>query len=374
MTTSPPLSLAPFSPSLAETVFLVLKCIRNRDVRGATSLCEFAAAAGMNASLIELCKAELLQECGDLEGALELVNLSLERAADDLLALEMKARILWELSQNEPSAALLQRIVERSPDYPGAHAALAAALMPGPPYPSVLQEIHRILRPDTYLEIGFAEGATLKLAAAARVPVGVDPDRSSLKSHPPHARLYYLESDAFFREQTLASAFGGRRVDLAFIDGMHLFEYALRDFCNSERWASPDGTIVIHDCLPVSVVSSQRVRASHFWVGDTWKVLDALLAHRPDLRIRVVPTAPSGLVIIRNLDPDSTVLADRMDSILTAYQHRTCPQPQDWPSRYELVSNDPSGLATALDRADPTARGSLATRPRPGTAIGSPGR
>ena len=39
-------------------------------------------------------------------------------------------------------------------------------------------------------------------------------------------------------------------VRLAFIDGMHLFEFALRDFINTERHCSPKAVIVFDDILP----------------------------------------------------------------------------------------------------------------------------
>jgi hypothetical protein len=214
----------------------------------------------------------------------------------------------------------------------------------------VLARIHRVLRPDTYLEIGVETGATLALATTATRAAGVDPaECPSPQLLPPSAKLYRMESDAFFAVESKESVFGGRGADLTFIDGMHWFEYALRDFVNAERWAANDGTILLHDCLPVTRVAARRERASVFWVGDVWKVLEVLLDHRPDLRIAVVPTPPSGLVVVRGLDPRSSVLGSLMDTIVRDYRDREYLHvPGEWPERYCVVQNDEAGLARAL--------------------------
>ncbi|HEX7670852.1 MAG TPA: hypothetical protein VF395_14755, partial [Polyangiaceae bacterium] len=93
----------------------------------------------------------------------------------------------------------------------------------------------------------------------------------------------------------------------------------------------------------------RRERASVFWVGDVWKVLEILLDHRPDLRITVVPTAPSGLVVVRGLDPHSSVLGSLMDGLVREYRDREYLHvPGEWPQRYRVVQNDEAGLARAV--------------------------
>ena len=57
-----------------------------------------------------------------------------------------------------------------------------------------------------------------------------------------------MTSDDFFSGPRLGELLGGQTVDMAFVDGMHLFEYALRDFMNLE--ASALILIAVHDCLP----------------------------------------------------------------------------------------------------------------------------
>jgi hypothetical protein len=227
---------------------------------------------------------------------------------------------------------------------------LSAIVLPGPSYLDVLARVHATLRPETYLEIGVDAGATLSLAVGAAQAVGVDPAPSpSARAIPRGARCYRLESDVFFARESRASVFGVATVDLAFVDGLHRFEQALRDFVNVERWCGRASTVVLHDCLPPAAIAASRERTTLFWVGDVWKVLEALLDHRSDLRITVVPAPPSGLVIVRGLDPSSTVLADRMDEIVARYRDAPYPfTPGDWPARYRVVGNDAEGLASAL--------------------------
>ena len=53
---------------------------------------------------------------------------------------------------------------------------------------------------------------------------------------------------------------GGTSLDLSFIDGMHLFEYVLRDFMNVERFSRWDTAIVLDDMLPRDVDEAARDR------------------------------------------------------------------------------------------------------------------
>jgi hypothetical protein len=156
-----------------------------------------------------------------------------------------------------------------------------------------------------------------------------------------------MTSDQFFERETCDRVFG-RAVDLSFIDGLHVFQQVLRDFIAVERWSAPSSTIVLHDCLPVTRIAARVQRETHFWVGDTWKVLECLLDYRPDLDIALVPTAPSGLAVVRRLDPRSTVLVDAVQDILARYIGEYPHQPEAWSARYRLTSNDDAGLSRAL--------------------------
>jgi hypothetical protein len=97
-------------------------------------------------------------------------------------------------------------------------------------------------------------------------------------------------------------------VDLAFIDGMHHFEFALRDVMNLERHAHAGTTILVHDCYPINKNTADRVRSSEYWSGDVWKLALCLARWRPDLTFNAVDVGPTGLGVITGLDPSSRVL------------------------------------------------------------------
>lgn len=315
----------------------------------AIAVCEAAVRLGLVDPALTLCLADAHFRAGRAPEALAVVDDLLGEVPDHLGAQSLQARVLAALGKPTAARDILLRVVTRYPDYPGALAAMSSVMFPGPPYRAVIDHLHRLLRPATYLEIGVETGETLALAVTARLPVGIDPHPEKLVvTTSPNTRLYPMTSDEFFARKTVRAVFEGHPLDVAFIDGMHQFEYVLRDFANVERWCTRDSTILLHDCLPVASVAARRERASTFWVGDTWKALECLLDYRPDLRIRVIPTGPSGLVVVRHLDPSSTVLVDRMDEIRARYRDRVYPhEPGAWPARYPMVSNDDEGLGQA---------------------------
>ena len=171
-----------------------------------------------------------------------------------------------------------------------------------------LRTIGRALRPRVYLEIGVDEGGSLAVAHPGARRIAVDPfprldpaDRRGLE-------LFETTSDAFFRG--IEHRLPGLRVDLAFIDGLHEARQLLRDFRETERRCRRDATIVLHDVLPLHRVSAEPERRLNFWVGDCWRVLCLLAEIRPDLDIAIVRAAPSGLAVIRRLDPGDRRLFD----------------------------------------------------------------
>ncbi len=188
-------------------------------------------------------------------------------------------------------------------------------------YLRFLKRLHGILKPEWYLEIGTHAGASLELATCNSI--AVDPDfkvRKEIVGTKPALHCLAMTSDDFFASGITEAL--GARFDLTFLDGMHRFEYLLRDFMGAERRASDDGSIVIHDCVPVSYIGAERdwdKDATRAWTGDVWKIVPILRRYRPDLDIRTVDCPPSGLMIVTELDPDNTVLADAYDEILDEF-------------------------------------------------------
>lgn len=191
-------------------------------------------------------------------------------------------------------------------------------------YYDVLADLHAVHRPDWYLEIGTQTGRSLALSTARSV--SVDPEfviKTEVVANKPELHLVQSTSDDFFADGLLDRL--GARFDLAFLDGMHLYEFLLRDFINTEAVMNPDGVIVLHDCLPWEEGMAERDRSranTRAWTGDVWKVVPILQRYRPDLTVTVLDAAPTGLVTITGLDPSSTVLRDAYDEITAAWDVR----------------------------------------------------
>lgn len=96
--------------------------------------------------------------------------------------------------------------------------------------------------------------------------VGVDPD-------PLGNPTFLGTSDAFFAQNK-------RKFDLIFIDGLHYAFQVKKDILNAIACLSPNGSVVIHDCLPASEQTQRVPRESDEWNGDVWKAF---------VRIRVYP-------------------------------------------------------------------------------------
>jgi len=287
---------------------------------------------------------------GDTGGALALVEQRLSQRSGDLLALYYRAQFLAQSGRPAEGARALGALIERMPDFPGALETFAPLVLPGPSYRDILRRLHDVLRPRTYLEIGVEHGTTLAFAVHSEHVIGIDPAPAPpARVLPARARYFQMTSDAFFlahaRSDVLPAA-----VDLAFIDGKHWFDYALRDFCAVEAWCAPGSTIVLHDCLPVAKAAASRQRQTRFWVGDTWKALECLLTERPDLQVSVVPCYPSGLVVVHRLDPASRLLPGKLDELIARYLPLDYPYPVGTlPPSFPIVPNSEPHLGRLFD-------------------------
>jgi len=183
---------------------------------------------------------------------------------------------------------------------------------PVPSYLAVLEQLHTLLQPKTYLEIGTWTGASLQAATCASL--AIDPKfqlQAGAIGKKPRCLLYQMTSDEFFGSFDPKVLLGGP-IDLSFIDGLHLVEFALRDFIAIERHARPTSVIAIHDVLPVNLRMAERQpHWGEAWTGDVWKLVVLLRKYRPDLSLQCLNAAPTGLLLCTNLQPASTVLSDR---------------------------------------------------------------
>jgi len=165
----------------------------------------------------------------------------------------------------------------------------------------LLKQLHQVVRPRTYLEVGINLGTSMALS---RVPsVGVDPEFSVVAELEADVHLARTTSDEFFARKSPLAHLPFPVADLAFIDGMHLSEYVLRDYLNVERFTTPASVILLDDMLPRSVDEAARRRHTHQWAGDVYKAGQALRDLRPDLLLIDVDTTPTGTVLV--LAPDA---------------------------------------------------------------------
>lgn len=181
-----------------------------------------------------------------------------------------------------------------------------------------LAALHNLLQPRGYVEIGVQTGASLRLAQCPAL--GIDPALRLAYPLPPTARLAQMTSDEFFAlpESTQRGMGLPEHVDLAFIDGLHLHEQALRDFANVERLANERTVVVFDDVLPRSQAEAVRDPAGPGsaakvstgevaygdWTGDVWKV-HRILVERMELTLTLVDTQPTGVLLVSGLDPDN---------------------------------------------------------------------
>jgi len=192
-----------------------------------------------------------------------------------------------------------------------------------------LSSLHSQLRPRTYLEIGVNDGRSL---ARSHVPsIAIDPAFKVTVEIRADVHLVRATSDDFFARPDPLAHFRDRdlpavgmdpngppAIDLAFIDGMHLFEFALRDFMNVERYTNPASVIVFDDMLPRSVEEAARSRVTGAWAGDVYKLIAVLRRYRPDLILLPIDVQKTGLAVVLAPDSTSTVLRDAYDEIVAA--------------------------------------------------------
>ena len=254
------------------------------------------------------------------------------------------------------ASAIYRRILRRAPGYHRAQLGLARASLPGDDYIEVLAALHASLRPRFYLEIGVSEGASLCLARPPTVAAGIDPcPRRLCHALGAETAIFAETSDAFFAAYDVRPQFAGRRVDLAFLDGLHSFEQTLRDFMNVERRAAPGALVMVHDCLPSDAAAATRDTRGSFWAGDVWKLIPILATWRPDLELTPVGACPTGLLAIRNLDPASGVLARAYDEIVAAFLAAPFERfVREWRPRLAIVRSDAAAVARRLSAAAPT--------------------
>ncbi|WP_135449200.1 class I SAM-dependent methyltransferase [Tabrizicola caldifontis] len=191
-------------------------------------------------------------------------------------------------------------------------------------YLDFLSELHRCILFDWYLEIGCRTGASL--APVRGKAIAVDPRfrvRIDVIRQKPALHMFQTTSDDFFASGFLQA--NRIRPGVSFLDGMHLFEYLLRDFIGTETASDPEGVILMHDCVPIDSERTTRDLAAvrGAWTGDVWKLVPILRKWRPDLKMTMLDLRPTGMLCVTNLSPGNTVLRDNYDRIVAEYLDQT---------------------------------------------------
>jgi tetratricopeptide (TPR) repeat protein len=282
---------------------------------------------GQNAQAVDLIAQAIVQndQIAVYHSNLGLALLALGRRADGI------AR-QWHALELDPN--LLQ-----------AHLLLVETLLPGEHYHQVLRGLHGRLKPRVYLEIGIETGASLALARPPTIALGIDPAPRISFDFTADTRVFETTSETFFAEHDVRALTGLPGFDLAFIDGLHTFDQALRDFTDIERLALPGSVVLVHDCMPLSAPTATREQHTRFWSGDTWKLVPLLKRHRPDLTVRTIACPPTGLAVITGLDPRSTVLVDDRAALVAEFIDLPFEYlDDDRDSKLNVIANDWSAI------------------------------
>jgi hypothetical protein len=223
------------------------------------------------------------------------------------------------LGDKDSAVSLHRRALSLDRNFVEAHAGLATLRMPGDFYYTWLEYFYTALAPSSVIEIGIADGASLARVRPPTLAIGVDPRPTVVYPMTAETRIFPETSDEFFARRRPIGLLRGRPLGIGFIDGLHLFEQALQDFVNLERYCDSRSVILFHDTVPLDEATQSRACDTQFHTGDVWKTVVCLKHYRPDLDIFTIATPWTGLTVVTGLDPKSNVLADRYDEAVARF-------------------------------------------------------
>ena len=144
----------------------------------------------------------------------------------------------------------------------------------------LINYLNSIYKFESYLEIGCNEDELFS-KIKIKNKVGIDPVKGgNLK----------ITSDEFFSNNT-------EKIDLIFIDGLHVYSQVKKDIYNSINSLSNNGYVLVHDCLPQTLSAQAVPRQRNVWNGDVWK---AIVDFRTDPNLEIFTClADQGIGIIQ---------------------------------------------------------------------------
>lgn len=183
---------------------------------------------------------------------------------------------------------------------------------------TLINELMNKKKLNNYLEIGVFNGRVF-FRVKSTFKVAVDPSfafdtlrklgKFFINPFNIFNRFIEKKSDDFFA-QDAATVFASRKIQLALIDGMHEYHYALRDVENTLKYLTDDGVIIMHDCNPLTAEEAgtfEEWKAKDFkgqWNGDVWKTIVHLRTFRDDIDVFVL-NCDQGLGIVTKRKPES---------------------------------------------------------------------
>jgi tetratricopeptide (TPR) repeat protein len=236
--------------------------------------------------------------------------------AEHFLAIGEAYRLLGE---QELAAANYRKALTFDHDLAQAHHSLATLASPGDGYEVWLGRFYGELAPETVIEIGIDSGALLALVRPPALAIGVGPHPSIQHPLKTETHIFPETSDAFFSRHGPDRLLAGRALGIGFIDGLPLYEQALRDFINLERYCGPRSVILLHDTVPLDETTQSRARDTQFHTGDVWKTVLCPKYYRSDLEVFTIATPLTGLTVVAGLDPTSRVLSENYEEAVARF-------------------------------------------------------
>ncbi len=181
----------------------------------------------------------------------------------------------------------------------------------------IIQKIAVANNACTYVEIGVNAGEVFFSIKAPR-KLGIDPcfmfkGKDKIRKWRLVNILFRKNSEFFFREssddffRTHQDLFKKKKIDVAFVDGLHTYLQTYTDISNCLSFLDENGVIVVHDCSPPTKAAEtpaihsmaeiyEKAEKGEIpgwegkWNGDVWKSIVRLRSERDDLNITTLDT------------------------------------------------------------------------------------
>jgi hypothetical protein len=254
------------------------------------------------------------------------------------MAMAMAHRLLGE---DDHAASHYRSALSLDDKLGDAYSGLARLRMPGDDHLIWLERLYARLAPETIIEIGVHDGASLSLACPPTLAIGVDPQPRLLTPLKAETHIVAEASDSFFARRGPDSLLAGRPLGIGYIDGLHLYEKTLMDFTNLEKYCGQRSVILLRDTVPLDEATQARTRDTGFHTGDVWKTVLCLKYYRPDLDVFTIATPLTGLTVVTGLDPASRRLEAKYEEAVARFIDASYSEIENnWEAALNVVPND----------------------------------